>query len=171
MLQFVETRHPSPLYDFAERLLVDSFPPEERPTLADWRERATASFHRRVILKEKQPVGLLTYWIFPSFTYIEHFAILPSLRNQQLGGEALDQFIRGKECVVLEAELPTDSITTRRINFYQRHGFAIAPYPYLQPAYAEGLPAIPLHILSTKKISAILFEEVKQTLHAEVYGK
>lgn len=171
MFEFITSRYPHPLHAFGEQVLTDSFPAEERPALTDLRARKNPAFHFDIILEEKTPIGILTHWDFPSFTYIEHFAIVEEMRNKQLGGCVLDQFTRGNRLVVLEAELPKNEIARRRLNFYQRHGLIIAPYPYIQPAYAEGLPSVPLHILSTPKLSLILFEEIKQTLYANVYNR
>lgn len=170
MFQFEEVNPFHPLYPFAEELLTEAFPVEERPSLKDWRERFQNEFHRCVILQGGNAIGLLSYWDFTQFIYIEHFAINAELRNQKLGGKVLDQFIQGEKCVVLEAELPTTPLAIRRIKFYQRHGFSIAPYPYEQPAYAEGLPTVTLHILATQEISATLFEEIRQLIHREVYN-
>lgn len=171
MFEFVEAAYPHPLRSFGEQVLNDSFPTEERPALTDLRARKNPAFHFDIVQDNGIPIGILTHWDFPTFTYIEHFAILEELRNKRLGGCVLDQFTRGNRLVVLEAELPENEIARRRLNFYQRHGLIIAPYPYIQPAYAEGLPSVPLHILSTQKISLILFEEIKQTLYANVYNR
>lgn len=171
MFEFVEAAYPHPLRSFGEQVLNDSFPTEERPALTDLRARKNPAFHFDIVQDNGIPIGILTHWDFPTFTYIEHFAILEELRNKRLGGCVLDQFTRGNRLVVLEAELPENEIARRRLNFYQRHGLIIAPYPYIQPAYAEGLLSVPLHILSTQRISLILFEEIKQTLYANVYNR
>lgn len=170
MFRFVHALYPQPLHPFGEKILSDSFPTEERPSIECLRKRAEEeAFHFDIILNDDTPIGILTHWDFPSFTYIEHFAIAEELRNRHLGGEVLDQFISSNECVVLEAELPQNEMARRRLNFYQRHGLIIAPYPYIQPAYSPQLSPVPLHILSTKEISADQFEAIKNTLYTAVY--
>lgn len=169
MFEFVEAAYPHPLRTFGEQVLNDSFPTEERPALTDLRARKNPAFHFDIVQDNGIPIGILTHWDFPAFTYIEHFAILEELRNKRLGGCVLDQFTRGNRLVVLEAELPENEIARRRLNFYQRHGLIIAPYPYIQPAYAPDLSPIPLFILTTKEVSPDEFEAIKNTLYTEVY--
>lgn len=169
MFEFTEAIYPHPLHPFGEQVLIDSFPTEERPAIADLRARNNQAFHFDAILEDNIPIGILTHWDFPAFTYIEHFAIVAEMRNRQLGGKVLDQFTEVRKCVVLEAELPQNELANRRLNFYQRHGFSIAPYPYIQPAYSPELSSIPLHILTTKEVSFDEFEAIKNTLYTEVY--
>lgn len=45
--------------------------------------------------------------------------------------------------VVLEVELPEDSLKKRRIGFYERHGFTFNEYPYIQPPMGEDRHEIP----------------------------
>lgn len=169
MFEFITSRYPHPLHAFGEQVLTDSFPAEERPAIVDLRARENPSFHFDIILEEKTPIGILTHWDFPSFTYIEHFAIVAEMRNKQLGGKVLDQFIPTRPCVVLEAEYPQNELARRRLNFYQRHGFILTSYPYTQPAYSPELESVPLHILTTQAFNAEQFEAIKNTLYTEVY--
>ena len=51
--------------------------------------------------------------------------------------------------VVLEVEIPDPPIPKRRIAFYDRSGFRIAHDDYVQPPYIDGLPSVPMFLMST----------------------
>lgn len=51
--------------------------------------------------------------------------------------------------IILEAEPPDQSdIAARRVRFYERLGFALNKYKYLQPPYSSGEHPLPLSIMS-----------------------
>lgn len=144
------------------QLYEESFPPEER---RPWTEPA-GHWPRTTIFDG----GFFGWWAFPGFVYIEHFAVLPSLRGAGVGGRALDDFCRSAaKPVVLEAEPPTmGDMARRRLAFYSRHGFSVLDKDYIQPPYGEGLPSVPLYLLSNAPVDV---STAIQTLHREVYGE
>ena len=72
--------------------------------------------------------------------------------------------------VVLEVELPEDSLKKRRIGFYERHGFAFNEYPYIQPPMGEDRHEIPLRIMSAPEpLSEDEFQSVRTELYESVY--
>lgn len=76
-------------------------------------------------------IGFLGYWDFPDYLYIEHFAVDPASRNGGYGGKILSGLIaRTSKTILIEIDPPTDGISTRRYNFYARHGFRMTPYKY-----------------------------------------
>ena len=118
-----------------------------------------------------KPIGLLTTWTFDSFTYIEHFALSPGVRGRGYGSEALAMRIaRTEQPRILEAEPPTDELTRRRIGFYERSGFTLYDYPYVQPAYTADSQPVPLCLMGTLDTQDIMLDQVSRTLHREVYG-
>ena len=152
---------------------TSSFPlDEQRPTasiaaLLTSEERFTAMV---LLDKDDSFVGILTTWTFDTFIYIEHFALHPALRSQGNGSIALQVFIqRNTLPIILEVEPPTDTLTQRRVSFYERCGLRLYDHPYIQPPYSPGLSPVPLQLMGTlsdtyplKKMAAIL--------HREVYG-
>ena len=72
--------------------------------------------------------------------------------------------------VVLEVELPEDSLKKRRIGFYERHGFTFNEYPYIQPPMGEDRHEIPLLIMSAPEpLSEDEFQSVRTELYESVY--
>ena len=126
---------------------------------------------QRPIANSPKALGLLTTWEFDDFIYIEHFAIDPTLRSQGYGSEALKAFIHehGKP-IVLEAEPPTDALSIRRIEFYERIGLTLYDFPYMQPAYTEDSHPVELRLMGTIDTEATPLTDVEQQLHREVYG-
>ena len=88
-LQPVTTEHA--LYLFIEKLLHSAFPKDERRD--DKMQRAYTdnleNFHCLLIRDFDNPIGLITYWQFEDFVYVEHFAIHEKHRNQGIGYEAM----------------------------------------------------------------------------------
>ena len=174
-LQPITTDHA--LYLFVEKLLHSAFPSDERRD--DEQQRAYTDgndhFHCLLIRDIEEPIGLLTYWDFKDFVYIEHFAIHKELRNKGYGKQAMQTFLKGMSLpVVLEVEMPLikGDITHRRIAFYRRQGFSLRRMPYKQPPYRKGDGWLPMKIMSTGPAKQWLpmAETVCETIYREVYG-
>lgn len=160
-------------YLFVEELLVNAFPLEERRELYTQREFTDSNplFHNNIIIEDGSPIGLLSYWDFEQFIYVEHFAIHPSRRNGGMGRKTLSAL---KEKVyrpiVLEVELPENEISKRRIQFYEREGFCLWEHEYKQPPYRNGDDFLPMYIMVHGKLTINNdFESIKSMLYKEVY--
>lgn len=162
-------------YAFVEELMHTAFPPEERREVIQQREYSDHNplFYNNIILEEDRPIGLISYWNMDDFFYIEHFAIDPNLRNGGYGKHVLEA-IKEKlqRPIVLEVEKPTDEISTRRINFYQRLEFMLHEKPYMQPPYRQGDSGLPMLLMTYGNIDMDKdFEKVRNILYKEVYGQ
>lgn len=162
------------LYQFMENLITTAFPAEEYRALEQLREYTdkVELFHNNVILEDEHPIGLLTYWNFGEFYYIEHFATDPSMRNGGYGKKTLEYVCTqlGKP-IVLEVERPEEEMAIRRIGFYQRQGFKLWKNDYLQPPYKEGDDFLPLYIMAHGDLNPDTdYETVKNKIHRFVYG-
>ena len=115
--------------------------------------------------------GFLAVWEFESFTYIEHFAVDPVLRNSGTGSAMLQELVRKyQKQICLEVELPEDELTRRRIGFYERNGFVFNEYPYIQPPISKGKLPVPLRVMTYGKgITRQAFEEMRKVLYRRVY--
>ncbi|MBQ8866330.1 MAG: GNAT family N-acetyltransferase [Bacteroidaceae bacterium] len=164
----------TPEYRFVEELMAEAFPREERRDEADLRAitRDEARFHNLVITDEGAPVGLITCWELGRFCYIEHFAILPTMRNRGYGRRVME-LMQGRLNlpIVLEAEPPVEEVARRRIAFYQRLGFTLWQSPYLQPPYRATDDFLPLCLMACGALDeAADFTHVRETIHRVVYG-
>ena len=138
-----------PMYDTALALYRSSFPPHEQRQLPS----QTAilrddEYHFTLIYDESLFVGLVLYWEHNGFIYVEHFCILPELRNKGYGQQVLTMLGQQGKTVILEIDPPVDAISLRRKGFYQRCGFAENPYPHVHPPYHKDNHGHELVVLS-----------------------
>ncbi|MFZ4739811.1 MAG: GNAT family N-acetyltransferase [Bacteroidales bacterium] len=156
-----------------KKIYENSFPPDERrlfkkvvSLLNDTR------FSLFAIIFENEVVGMLSSWDFTSFVYIEHFAISEEYRNNGLGSYLLKKLTQKENRqIVLEVELPEDTFSLKRIKFYERFGFSICHELYTQPPYEKNKVSLPMLIMAKHAIVSLHeFQNIKKTLHQEVYG-
>ncbi len=159
-----------------EEIYLNSFPPEERRPFADLVGRAsdpTSPLTLTVIEHDMSVAGMMSWWDFGTFRYIEHFAIDSRLRSHGLGHKAITEFIsRNITPVVIEVEpRETGEMASRRIGFYRRSGFeVIEDYDYIQPPYSPQLPEVRLTLMTTDR-AKLEPEVIADVLHRKVYGK
>lgn len=120
---------------------------------------------------EGDVVGLLCFWHFDNFYYLEHLAVFPALRGHGIGRNLLKTVSEQlKGICVLEAE-PADlnDMARRRIGFYERNGFYVVDKDYMQPPYTPDGESFPLWILSNTDVEPEMLETIKKTIVNEVY--
>lgn len=117
---------------------------------------------------------LLAGWRLPGFSFIEHLAVNPSLRGGGVGARMIQQFIRERAAdgpIILEVEPPEEAIAKRRIGFYERLGFHLNPFDYVQPPLREGADELKLLIMSyPSPLTPQEFKNYRTILYREVYG-
>jgi GNAT superfamily N-acetyltransferase len=164
-----------PVLSIIEKTYTGSFPETERRTFALVRDliEKNAGFTVYAFFNEGKYIGFITTWQFESFTYIEHFAIDKPARNGGFGSSVMKWFIeKFSSPIILEAELPENDISMRRIGFYERIGFKPDNHYYEQPPYhpnGEWLPML-LMYYGNLDMSHQTFEQIKQTLYRFVYN-
>ncbi len=168
-----ENRIDTQLFNQMFALLEQSFPTSERRNYAGHlAEFSAPQFHSICYIPDKLQ-GFLNYWDFGDFIYIEHFAVQPQLRGQGTGSRIMEHLrsVAGDKLMVLEAEPPSDSeIAARRVVFYNRLGFELNSYNYIQPAMMEGEQPIPLVIMSTPRgLTESEYIYIRDTMYREVY--
>lgn len=161
-------------YLFAELLLTESFPPEERRDVAVWRSytQSKSHFHNMLVCDDGRRIALITYWHFGFFCYVEHFAVSAALRSCGYGGRILSllQSQLSPLPIVLEVELPDSEISCRRIGFYRRNGFDILPVDYFQPPYRSDDDSIPMYLMANAHLSEEQIAAVRSSIYKDVYG-
>ena len=109
------------------------------PATATARTSAAAGSAGATLAYDGEPfVGLVLYWETPDFLYVEHFCILPELRNRHYGQRILAALGKRSKTIILEIDPPTDEISVRRKGFYERCGFVENPYLHVHPPYHRG---------------------------------
>ncbi len=154
-------------------LYSESFPENERRSQESFVMflNNKKEFCVNALLQNDLFVGLLNYWIFEDFFYIEHFALSPDSRNQRIGTNVIAFFKSQINLpVVLEVEMPDDVLSIRRIKFYKNLGFFELHDNYMQPPYESGGSSLPMMIMCDDlNFGSTNFERIKETLYREVY--
>lgn len=161
--------------DFREAwsIYTSSFPADERRNFCKQLEvlRDKQYSFRPLRDAEGSVTALLARWDFGSFIFIEHLAVDSKHRGKGLGSEIMKQFLAGKGQVILECEPPELSREAEaRIKFYERLGFKVNNFDYIQPPYSAGKKPLPMRILSyPEKLSPAEYEKIRDTLYDKVY--
>ena len=173
----IKIRKPSEKWlNRALNLYLSSFPVEERrPWPGIMKPSSPHGPFLKIILvddgTEERFAGMLTSWHFDDFNYLEQFATAPELRGGGIGAYVLQMLQNLNEFFwVLEVEpvSPDNPMAERRIGFYERNGFTLYDYKYMQPPYRNGLPSIPMRLMANT--ADMLPRNVAYTLRREVYG-
>ena len=127
------------MYKSALQLYQISFPDHEQRESASQADILhDEEYHFDLIYGGDIYVGLILYWETSDFIYVEHFCILPDMRNKKYGQRALELLGRQGKKILLEIDPPIDKVSTSRKGFYERSGFAENPYPHIHPPYHKG---------------------------------
>lgn len=154
-------------------IMEKSFPDDERRNKKEQRALLDEEGYTIYILPDEDDSikGFIAVWQFEDFGYIEHFAVDEKYRCMGLGSVMLSEAVKklGK-MVCLEVEPPCGGMTARRVGFYERNGFVLNDYPYIQPAFSPEKKAIPLKIMTYgRAVDEAEFEKIKNTLYKRVY--
>ncbi len=144
----------------AWELYEKSFPYNERWN-AEGYDRAFGdpNFEADGIWRGDEFIGILFHWGADGYRYVEHLAVSPALRGQNMGSAALSAFCRKVGRVILEIDPPVDDISIRRLHFYERLGFVANPYQYIHPSFRK--PFTPHRLVLMSYPGAITYEEAR----------
>lgn len=158
------------IYDIME----DSFPSSEMRTYNGQKDLLkNGRYHIKVKKNEKEKViGFLAYWKLDNCTFLEHLAVLKSMRGNGIGGKLIEEAFReNKNNIFFEVEPPTDEITAKRIRFYQKRGAYLNEFYYEQPSLRSTEKAQRLLIMSyPKPINELDFIKYKKEIYKHVYN-
>ena len=159
-----------PMYERALELYQISFPLHEQreaPSQAEiLREDA---YHFDLIFDAETFVGMILYWEREDYLYIEHFCILPEMRNKRYGQRALALLAEKQKTLILEIDPPVDAISIRRKGFYERCGFVENSYRHVHPPYHRGNAGHALVIMSCPApISQAVYDDFRAYLQDKI---
>lgn len=160
-LQFIPFRSRSDKgWAEAWEIYLQSFPHNERWNEMDY-DRALADplFEADGIWSDGQLAGILFHWQAVGCRYLEHLAISPALRGQNMGSKVLSAFCEKVGRVILEIDPPVDEISIRRRHFYERLGFVMNPYDYWHPSFYKPFKTHQLMLMSYPE--AITYDQAR----------
>lgn len=161
-------------YLFTEMLLTQSFPIDEYRNLDEQKQNVSTLdiFHLYVAKEKGTPIGFISIWKFHDFSYVEHFAIEPTMRDKGYGCMVLDKVKEQEPRIVLEVEIPDNDVAQKRIDFYTRNGYFLCKKQYIQPAYRPEGNELPMYIMYYGNVDIEKeFDKIKNQLYLHVYGK
>ena len=134
----------------AWNLYKNTFPKEERRSLGLQKEiMKNPNYHFDILRLDGFFVGFILWWQFEDIKYIEHLATEPEYRGKGYGKNIIEHFI--SECedfIILEVEMPSNTINKRRIDFYERLKFKLNTHFYEQlPMQKNGI-SVQLKLMS-----------------------
>ncbi|MBU1975243.1 MAG: GNAT family N-acetyltransferase [Nanoarchaeota archaeon] len=173
-MEFIKLEN-SDLQEFKEawEIYRSSFPDDERRTLELQRELIKSKqYNFFMVTKDEVLVAIISDWDFGDFLFVEHLAVKEGLRGKGIGIELLKEYLsKNKRKIILEVERPETEIATKRIKFYEKIGFKLNDFDYIQPYYGKGKNPVPMFLMTyPKKISESEFSTIREELHIIVYG-
>lgn len=154
------------------KLYITAFPEEERRSEKSLIEMLGNKYMTFFSIYDGDVLaGLLVIWVFDDFRYIEYLAIFEDKRSRSIGSRSLQKIVHmSDKPIFLEVEQPVDTISRKRIVFYQHNGFHILKMKYYQPPYREGNPFFPLLLMSNEPTDSMdLQRNVVKTICENVY--
>jgi len=160
-------------FDKIFALMEVSFPESERRTYEGQKELLNVPYYRLITETDNnnQIVAFLAAWEFPLFRFVEHIAVDPVTRGSGIGGKMMTSYMEeSKNPILLEVEYPDSELAQRRIGFYERLGFHLNPFEYVQPPLQKGQDDLPLKIMSYPQLlTNEEFVLYKENLYRNVY--
>ena len=135
------------------QLYEESFPTAETRKEKDHlRAFADERFFPLSAWEGNELVGLLFYWEWDSYRYLEHIAVNPELRGSGYGSQMLRYLCDAEKTIILEIDPLTNELSVRRLQLYERTGFTLTPYRFVHLPYRLHVEPIELLILSYPKM-------------------
>ncbi|MCD7894731.1 MAG: GNAT family N-acetyltransferase [Erysipelotrichaceae bacterium] len=120
-----------------------------------------------------QLLGIITLWEFNDYDYIEHFAVDENYRGQGIGSQIIEDIKQlCDKPIVLEVEEIVDDMTKNRVHFYEKHGFQLSSYLFIQPPLRENVKDVPLIYMSYPRLfNNEMYDKIFDELKNKVYSR
>ena len=148
------------------------FPSDERRKISDQKRIDNDDrYEIDYIDQDGVMAAFCAIWDLESFVFIEHLAVRESHKGYGYGTLLLERQVKKGRPLILEVELPDDETRKKRIAFYEKLGFKLNDYEYVQPPLSDGGHKVAMLVMShPESLSQKEFENVKKTLYTQVYG-
>lgn len=170
----IENEH-SPYFPLIWNTYESSFPESERRFLPAQKAVFENPNYRLDVWFDENGafVGLMDWWEYGGFRYVEHLAIAPEARSGGFGSKILKSWIDSSEKpVFLEIDKVRDEISQRRLNFYRRLGFVENPMEHEQPHFQGTGEKVSLRVLSYPEgMSEAEYGELLAALQKDVWAE
>ncbi|WP_281532901.1 GNAT family N-acetyltransferase [Anaerocolumna aminovalerica] len=150
-----------------------AFPLNERRSYEGQRELLNHNNYKLFLHKHQERIiAFLAVWEFDEINFIEHFAVETASRGSGQGENMLKEYLsHAVNPVFLEVEPPSTEIARRRIKFYERIGFHLNKFDYLQPSLQEGQkPLLLKNMTYPNPLEEEFFDYCKKIIFETVYG-
>lgn len=126
-----------------------SFPAVERRHIEDHIKAYTDErFFPLSAWEGDQLIGLMFFWEWDTYRYLEHLAVNPELRGHGYGSQLLRYLHDSEYTIILEIDPLNNELSVRRLQFYERAGYTLTPYRFLHLPYRKDGQKQELLILS-----------------------
>ncbi len=130
-----------------------SFPKAEKRKENDHiRAMENEMFHPLSAWEGDELIGIIFYWEWENFRYVEYLAINTDIRGQGHGSRLLRFLREQNHTVILEIDPLSNELSVRRLQFYERAGFFLTPYRFEHLPYRLETTTQELLILSYPKM-------------------
>lgn len=135
------------------QIYEESFPHYELRNIKEQKDAMKdKEFFCTYVKEDDKVVGIIFYWEWEQFRYIEHFAVNINLRGGGYGSKILEEICNDDKITILEIDPVVDEISERRLVFYERLGFKMNKFNHLHPPYKKGDKGHKLKVLSYERI-------------------
>lgn len=154
------------VYSKAMELYRISFPfHEQRKPSSQIEILGNEEYQFNLIYDDSVLVGMILCWETESFIYVEHFCILPEMRNKKYGQRALELLNQRGKKVILEIDPPIDAVSIHRKAFYERVRYKANDFWHIHPPYHEEFSGHQLVVMSyPERLSKIEYDEFDRYL-------
>ena len=140
-------------WDEVWKLYEDSFPAAERRKVEDHiRAINDDRFLPLSVWDGNLLIGLMFFWEWDSYRYLEHLAVNPNLRGHGYGSMLIKYLRDSDHTIILEIDPLNNELSVRRLQFYERSGFTLTPYRFVHLPYRLDGNEQELLILSYPKM-------------------
>jgi ribosomal protein S18 acetylase RimI-like enzyme len=135
------------------KLYESSFPtPEIRKEEDHIRALDDKRFHPMSAWEGSELIGIIFYWEWDNYRYLEHLAVNPEKRGEGYGSQLLRYLRDSDHTIILEIDPLNNEQSVRRLQFYERAGYTLTPYRFVHLPYRLSENEIELLILSYPKM-------------------